>query len=335
LLWAKDAMKRCCTRVAIFSLSPKREKNNKSKIARNDALKKRKLVTEKINRLLRFFKTAWRTGSLANVLLKKSPSKLCAPNRSKLGLLKTFFMQMRNLLLAVLIISTFSCATKYVTPGSPVKISELADADISKILSNKPASEFPVNIAIARIQSTDYTNYRYQKRYTENPQDKFSMILTRDAEEDAAFERLSKMEGVKQASPFNRLLLPYNYSSVKDLRLAAAKMKANMLMVYTFDTQFSIDTKNYGPQNIIALGYLKNKEVKVVTTASVALFDVQTEYLYGLGEASVTQLKRANAYKKVDEVDNLRLETEKKAFNELIVEVEKMWKGVMEEYAKK
>lgn len=52
-------------------------------------------------------------------------------------------------------------------------------------------------------------------------------------------------------------------------------------------------------------------------------------------EAKVTEHKRANAYKKVDEADNLRLETEKKAFNELIVEVEKMWKGVLEEYAKK
>jgi len=244
-------------------------------------------------------------------------------------------MQMKNLLLMLIVVSAVSCRTNYVTPGSTVKISELADADISKLLSNKPASEFPVNIAIARVQSSDYKNHSY--RYERNPQplDKFSMILTRDAEEDAAFEKLSKMEGVKQASPFNRLLLPYNYSSIKDLRLAAAKMKASMLLVYTFDTQFIIDTKNYGPQNIIAFGYLKNKEVKVVTTASVALFDVQTEYLYGLGEATAHQTRKANAWKKVDEVDNLRIETEKKAFNELIVEVEKMWKGVMEEYAKK
>ena len=112
-------------------------------------------------------------------------------------------------------------------------------------------------------------------------------------------------------------------------------MKANMLMVYTFDTQFAIDTKNYGPQNIIAFGYLKNKEVKVTTTASVALFDVQTEYLYGLGEATASQIKRANAYKKVDEVDNLRIETEKKAFGQLMGEIEKMWNGVREEYANK
>jgi hypothetical protein len=161
------------------------------------------------------------------------------------------------------------------------------------------------------------------------------MILTRDAEEEEAFNKLAQMEGVKQASPFNRLLLPYTYNSIKDLRLAAAKMKAQMLLVYTFDTQFFVDTKNYGPQNVIALGYLKNKEVKAVTTASVALFDVQTEYLYGLAEATATQKKRANAWKKLDEVDNLRIDTEKKSFNQLIGEIEKMWKGVMQEYAKK
>ena len=80
---------------------------------------------------------------------------------------------------------------------------------------------------------------------------------------------------------------------------------------------------------------MKNKEVKVTTTASVALFDVQTEYLYGLGEATASQIKRANAYKKVDEVDNLRIETEKKAFVQLMDEIEKMWNGVREEYANK
>lgn len=243
-------------------------------------------------------------------------------------------MRLRNFVLLFLIASLFSCA-KYVTPGGPVRISELADEDVSKILSNKPASEFPVNIAIARIQSSDYTNYRYRRPYNPQPQDKFSMILTRDASEEDSFQELAKMEGIKQMAPFNRLLLPYNYSSIKDLRLAAAKMKAQMLLVYTFDTQFVIDTKNYGPQNVISLGYLKNKEVKVVTTASVALFDVQTEYLYGLAEATSQETKRANAWKKLDEVDNLRTETEKKAFQQLVGEIEKMWKGVREEYAKK
>ena len=234
--------------------------------------------------------------------------------------------------LAIVMAIITSC-TNYVTPGSAVKISELADEDISKLLSNKPASEFPVNIAVARIQHPKYTSYRYQRNLYSEQQGNFSLILTRDAEEDQAFQKLSDLNGVKQASPFNRLLLPYNYKSIKDLRMAAAKMKAQMLLIYTFDTEFTIDTKNYGPQNAFSLGYLKNKDVKVTTTASVALFDVQTEYLYGLAEATSDEHKKSNAWKKEDEVDNLRIATEKKAFEKLMGEIEKMWDGVMQEYA--
>ena len=235
------------------------------------------------------------------------------------------------IILAVVTTIITSC-THYVTPGSAVKISELADEDISKLLSNKPASEFPVNIAVARIQHPQYTSHKYQQNLYSEQKGNFSMILTRDAIEDEAFQKLSQLDGVKQASPFNRLLLPYNYKSIKDLRMAAAKMKAHMLMVYTFDTEFTIDTKNYGPQNAFSLGYLKNKDVKVTTTASVALFDVQTEYLYGLAEATADEHKKSNAWKKEDDVDNLRITTERKAFEKLIGEIEKMWGGVVQEY---
>jgi hypothetical protein len=236
---------------------------------------------------------------------------------------------------AILMALATSCSVKYVTPGSDVKISNLADEDISKLLSNKPASDFPVNIAIARIQHSTYTSYTYSGGEQKQPSDrKFSLILTRDAGEDDAFKKLGELNGVKQAAPFNRLLLPYNYQSIKDLRLAAAKMKANMLLVYTFDTEFKIGTRNYGPQNVFSLGYLKNKDVKVVTTASMALFDVQTEYLYGLAEATADEIKKSNAWKKQDEVDKLRTATERKAFDKLVGEIEQMWPGVVKEYSK-
>lgn len=228
----------------------------------------------------------------------------------------------------------FSCSNKYVTPGGSVNISELADEDIARLLEKQPTAVFPVNIAIARVQAPKYTSYTQQTRGYEEPQGSFSMILTRDVEEEEAFEKLVKLDGVKQASPFNRLLLPYNYKSIKDLRLAAAKMKAHILLVYTFDTEYIIDTKNYGPQNALAMGYLKNKEVKVVTTASAALFDVQTEYLYGLAEATSKASKKANAWKKEDEVDALRVQTEKGSFNNLIAEIEKVWQDIHKEYAK-
>lgn len=239
-------------------------------------------------------------------------------------------------LVVILIVLVFfqSCATKYTTPGSSVKISELADEDISKLLSNKPTAQFPATIAIARIQSPRYTNWRYQNAQYHSPNGNFSLVLTRNSVEEDAFEKLSELNGIKQASPFNRLLLPYNYKSIKDLRLAAAKMKAGLLLVYTFDTEFKVDTKNYGPQNVFTLGYLKNKEVKVITTASVAIFDVQTEYLYGLAEATSSDSKRSNAWKKQDEVDALRLKTEAEAFNKLTEEIESLWAEIISEYGK-
>jgi hypothetical protein len=117
-----------------------------------------------------------------------------------------------------------------VIPGASVKISELADEDISKLLSNKPATEFPVNIAIARVQQKEYTNFRYSRPQHSEPEGKFSMILTRDAEEDKAFEKISELNGVQQASPFNRLLLPYQYKSVKDLRMTAVMFRQKTSM---------------------------------------------------------------------------------------------------------
>jgi len=245
--------------------------------------------------------------------------------------------QMTKIKLGLFVLGLFlfsACSPKYVTPGSSVNISELADEDIAAILSNKPAAEFPVNMAIARIQSPKYTNWRYRRPMYHQPQGgQFSMVLTRDSEEESAFEQLNSLDGIKQASPFNRLLLPYNYRSIKDLRMAAAKMKAEMLLVYTFDTEFIVETKNYGPQHVFTLGYLKNKNVKVVTTASAAIFDVQTEYLYGLAEATAKDNRKANAWKKQDEVDALRIKTEKEAFNALVKDIEEVWTDIRDEYA--
>ena len=64
------------------------------------------------------------------------------------------------------------------------------------------------------------------------------------------------------------------------------------------------------------------------------MFDVQTEYLYGLAEASAEQTKTSNAWKKQDEVDNLRIETEKESFKKLTSQIKEMWNGVVEEYKK-
>src|SRR4029078_7230642 len=92
-----------------------------------------------------------------------------------------------------IIVFASSCSLKYVTPGSDVKISSLADEDISKLLSNKPTSDSPVNIAIARIQHPQYTSYSYHRDHgsLSSAGQNFSLILTRDAGEDEGLKKLN------------------------------------------------------------------------------------------------------------------------------------------------
>ena len=89
-------------------------------------------------------------------------------------------MNIKFLTASFLLLLLSSCATKYVTPGGNVQISALADEDISKVLSNKPTAEFPVTIAVARIQAPKYSNHRYSYN-NPVPNGNFSMILTRSS----------------------------------------------------------------------------------------------------------------------------------------------------------
>ncbi|MFB2802484.1 hypothetical protein [Shewanella seohaensis] len=71
----------------------------------------------------------------------------------------------------------------------------------------------------------------------------------------------------------------------------------------------------------------------MTTTVSAALFDVRTEYLYGLAESTAKESRNASVWSTSDAVDDLRRVTEKQAFLQLIPEIEKTWAGVIAEYS--
>lgn len=225
------------------------------------------------------------------------------------------------ILSAVFFIS--GCAS-YTTPGGGIHLSELADADINALMAKEPAASFPANIAVARVQAPGYQSYKVSSFGT----GRYSVVTTREVESEADFERLAKMPGVAGLASLNRILLPANLDSVKSLREAAARLKADILLIYTFDTSFHAGEQKFAPLNVISLGFLKNKEVTVTTTASAAFFDVRTEYLYGLSEATAQESKHASVWSTSDAVDDLRVGTEKQAFQNLLPELERTWSGI-------
>ncbi len=70
----------------------------------------------------------------------------------------------------------------------------------------------------------------------------------------------------------------------------------------------------------------------MTTTASAAFFDVRTEFLYGLAEASARESRYASVWGSSDAVDELRVATERKAFEALVPEIEKAWSGIVDEH---
>src|SRR5207302_1103720 len=100
----------------------------------------------------------------------------------------------------------------------------------------------------------------------------------------------------------------------------------------TLDTTFTVEDKAI-PLSIVSLGLSPNRQVRVVTTASSLLMDTRTGYLYGLCEATEHQTHMASAWQNDTAIDETRRDTETKAFDKLVVEMEKTWTKVLKQYA--
>jgi hypothetical protein len=235
-----------------------------------------------------------------------------------------------RLLFVVTILMLSGCAS-YTTPGGGVQLSNLADIDINELMTNEPAANFPANISVARVQAPGYQAYKVSSFGT----GRYSVVTTREVESEDDFTRLSKLPEVAGIAPLNRILLPSKLDSIKSLREASARLKADILLIYTFDTTFHAGEQKFAPLNVISLGLLKNKEVTVTTTVSAAFFDVRTEYLFGLSEATSRESKNASVWSTSSAVDDLRVTTEKAAFKKLLPEIEKTWTGIVSQYARK
>lgn len=234
-----------------------------------------------------------------------------------------------GIFLALLALALPGCSANYTTPGGSVPLADLAETDINEMLTREPAARFPANIAVARVQAPGYESHGNSSYGT----GRYSVVTTRDVEGDDDFERLAAMPKVAGMGPLNRILLPTKLDSIKALRTAAARLKADILLIYTFDTSFRVGEQHFRALNVIALGFLPNKKVAVTTTASAALFDVRTEFLYGLAEATAQESRYASAWGSADAVDDLRVKAEHEAFKSLVPEIEKTWSGIIKEHA--
>ncbi len=236
------------------------------------------------------------------------------------------------LLLGALV--TAGCGQHYITPGGGVSMYAMAgiestDQDLRKHYETQPAAQFPANLTIVRIQDSGYRSHTHhgygQGRYT--------IVTTRDLEDDKAFERLQALPSVRGVAPIGRMLVPVNANTIKDLRIPAARLQADMILVYSVDTSFTVDGQQLGPLSLISLGLIPNKKAHVTATVAGMLVDVRTGYIYGTAESTDIQQQSATIWSTEMVIDTARRKAEINAFNGFIGEFEDMWGGVATTYA--
>jgi hypothetical protein len=203
------------------------------------------------------------------------------------------------------------------------------DAGIQAVLDKKPLASFPASLALVRVQAPGYVSHTARGWGGGG----YTVLTTRDVEKPQDVGRINALPQVRGVAPLNRLVIPTVLNSDYELRAAAARMHADILVLYTIDTVFH-ETDRTTPLTVVSLGAVDNKRLRIMSTASAALLDTRSGYVYGLAEASGEHEELQNAYKTEEEIDRIRRDVESKAFTGLVGEMESAWKLVLSEHAR-
>jgi hypothetical protein len=193
----------------------------------------------------------------------------------------------------------------------------------------KPAAAFPAGIATVRVQAPHYQNYYTLREGGVYGQGRYSVITVKEVEEDADIDRIARLPQVGGLITISTLLLPGKLESDRELREAAARLKADMVLLYTFDTSFH-DNDASVALNVVTLGLSPTRRVFVQVAASALLIDTRTGFIYAALEANEKRKVATNAWESRETADRARRDAEKAAFKELVSEFEKNWPQVID-----
>lgn len=233
------------------------------------------------------------------------------------------------------------CA-QYVTPGGPANFARmevhglggttranLTNHNVEQALKVRPLAQFPTAIAVARLQASGYRNDRYAPAQVAGAP--FTLITNGKTAKGSDLREISDLPQITGVVPLNRMLVGAHPRSYLALRVAAARLHADMLLLYTFDTRFH--TKSRVPAlGLITLGLFPERNAKVTCAATAILMDVRDGYIYGAFQSHKKGHKLANAWNNKKAMDLVRRRTQRAAFKSLLRRFTVGWASVVARY---
>jgi hypothetical protein len=236
-------------------------------------------------------------------------------------------------ILATLALALAGCST-YIPPGAKADLQSFAPQSIQEGFAAKPSNPFPASIAAVRIQGSGYNNYHLRRHGGQYGAGRYTVIMTREVEDQTQFDRVATLPQVAGLVALNRMLLPEKLENDRQIREAASRLQTDLVFVYTFDTAF-FDTDKATPLTVITLGLSPTKKITATTTVSALLMDTRTGYIYAAYEVTERAETIASAWSSSDSADEVRRKTEKKVFVKLIDEWVTSWPKLLDRSTKK
>lgn len=234
-------------------------------------------------------------------------------------------------LLSAVVLSLAGCAT-YIPPGPKADLQLFAPANIQEGFAAKPTSPFPASIAMVRVQAPTYNNHFLKHSGGKHGTGRYSVIATREVEEQAQFDRVAAMPQVAGLVALNRMLLPEQLQGDRELREAAARLQADLVFLYTFDTAF-FDKDAAKPLSVITLGLSPTRKITAITTVSALLLDTRTGYVYSAYEVTEKEAMTSTSWGSSDSADEARRRTERRGFGKLVEEFASSWPKLVQRHA--
>lgn len=237
------------------------------------------------------------------------------------------------LLSAAVLLCINGCAS-YIPPGAKADLQAFAPPSIRDGFAAKPTAPFPAGIVAVRVQAPAYNNHYLQLNGGRYGDGRYTVIMTREVEEQAQFDRVTSLPKVSGVIGLNRMLLPARLDGDREIREAASRLQADLVFLYTFDTAF-FEHDAARPLTVITLGLSPTRKIKAVTTASALLLDTRTGYIYSAYEVTERAETLATSWGSRDTADQARQGNERNAFVKLIDEVVTSWPSMLERHVGK
>ncbi len=202
------------------------------------------------------------------------------------------------------------CAT-YQAPGGGVPVADLAQSDANRdALSPHPAAPFPARILLVRIQAADYATTGSAC----SGAGQYCVLTVSNVESASAIQHLQALPLVAAVDRMPQASIPKSLNTIDDLRAAADGLHADLLLLYSLDTRFTVDNAEIAPLAVITPGFLPNKGARVTVKTSAVLVDVRSGFVYGMAEATSWRDQNAAVWATRATIEDERRITERSSF---------------------